>query len=144
MTRRKERSIPLNFAMNFLLRLSGTICAAISYPFAFRMIGETGMGKAAFAASIGSFFLLLASMGVSTYGVRECARVRDDPAALRQTAKELLCLQFLMTLVSEVLLLAAVIAVPRLWENRILFLIQGGQLLFHARDTEWLFAGEER
>ena len=70
----KENSIPFNFAMNFLLRLSGTLCAAISYPFAFRMIGEAGMGKAAFAASIGSIFLLLASMGVSTYGIRECAK----------------------------------------------------------------------
>jgi len=144
MTRRKERSIPINFAMNFLLKLSGTICAAISYPFAFRMIGEAGMGKAAFAASVGSFFLLLASMGVSSYGIRECAKVRDDPAALRQTARELLCLQFLMTLVSAVLLLAAVAAVPRLWENRVLFLIHGGLLLFHALDTEWLFSAEER
>ncbi len=144
MTRRREQSVPFNFAMNFLLKLSGTVCAAISYPFAFRMIGEAGMGKAAFAASAGSFFLLLASMGVSTYGVRECARVRDDPAALRKTARELLCLQFMMTLVSELLLLIAVIAVPRLWENRLLFLIQGGQLLFHALDTEWLFAAEER
>ncbi len=137
-------SVPFNFAMNFLLRLSGTICAAISYPFAFRMIGEAGMGKAAFAASVGSFFLLLAGMGVSAYGVRECARVRDDPATLRQTARELLCLQLTMTLTSMVLLLIAVAAVPRLWENRLLFLIQGGQLLFHALDTEWLFAAEER
>ncbi len=130
--------------MNFLLRLSGTICSAVSYPFAFRMIGEAGMGKAAFAASVGSFFLLLASMGVSTYGLRECARVRDDPAALRQTARGLLCLQFLMTLVSEALLALPVIAVPRLWEHRLLFLFQGAQLLFHALDTQWLFEAEER
>ena len=144
MTQGKERSVPFNFAMNFLLKLSGTICAAISYPFAFRMIGEAGMGKAAFAASVGSFFLLLASMGISTYGIRECAKVRDDPATMRQTARELLCLQFLMTLASVSLLLIAVIAVPRLWENRLLFVIQGGQLLFHALDTEWLFSAEER
>ena len=144
MTWKTESSIPFNFAMNFLLRLSGTLCAAISYPFAFRMIGEAGMGKAAFAASIGSFFLLLASMGVSTYGVRECARVRDDSAALRRTTAELLLLQCLMTLVSVLLLLAAVLVVPRLWENRLLFLIQGGLLLFHALDTEWFFAAEER
>ena len=144
MSRRKERSVPFNFAMSFLLKLSGMICAAVSYPFAFRMIGEAGMGKAAFAASVGSFFLLMGSMGVSTYGIRECARVRDDPAILRQTARELILLQFLMTLASELLLLAAVIAVPRLWENRLLFLIQGAQLLFHALDTEWLFAAEER
>ncbi len=140
----KGTSVPFNFAMNFLLRLSGTICAAVSYPFAFRMIGEEGMGRAAFAASGGSFFLLLAGMGVSTYGIRECARVRDDPAALRTTVRELLGLQLLMTLVSELLLLGAVLAVPRLWEDRTLFLIQGGLLLFHALDTEWLFSAEER
>ena len=144
MGKEKRASVPFNFAMNFLLRLSGTVCSAISYPFAFRMIGEAGMGKAAFAASLGSFFLLLAGMGVSTYGLRECARVRDDPAALRQTARELLCLQLLMTAASEVLLLIAVLAVPRLWEDRALFLFQGGLLLFHALDTEWLFAAEER
>ncbi len=140
----KKASVPFNFAMNFLLRLSGTICSAVSYPFAFRMIGEASMGKAAFAASVGSFFLLLAGMGVSTYGLRECARVRDDPAVLRQTARELLCLQGLMTLAAEVLLALAVIAVPRLWEHQLIFLFQGGLLLFHALDTEWLFAAEER
>ena len=142
--KKKERSIPFNFAMNFLLRLTETVCAAVSYPFAFRMIGEAGMGKAAFAASVGSFFLLLAGIGVSTYGIRECAKVRDDPAALRQTARELLCLQFIMTLVSGLLMAAAVIAVPRLWENKVLFLIQGGLLLFHAFETDWIFAAEER
>ena len=144
MGKEKQTSVSFNFTMNFLLRLSGTICSAVSYPFAFRMIGEAGMGKVAFASSIGSFFLLLASMGVSTYGIRECARVRDDPATLRQTARELICLQCMTTLISALLMSAAVIAVPRLWENRLLFIIQGGQLLFGALDTQWLFAAEER
>lgn len=144
MGKAKKASVPFNFLMNFLLKLSGTICTAVSYPFAFRMIGEAGMGRVAFAVSIGSFFLTIASMGVSTYGIRECARVRDDPVKLRQSAKELLCLQLLMTLVSELLLLTAVIIVPRLWENKTLFLLQGIQLLFHALDTEWLFAADER
>ena len=151
MGKEKKASVPFNFAMHFLLRLSGTVCSAVSYPFAFRMIGEAGLGRIfvmkinrVLAAAVGSFFLLLAGMGVSSYGLRECAKVRDDPAALRQLARELLCLQLLMTLVSELLLLAAVFLVPRLWENRLLFLLQGIQLLFHALDTEWLFAAQER
>ena len=44
MTPKDKTSVPFNFAMDLLLRLSGTVCAAISYPFAFRMIGEAGMG----------------------------------------------------------------------------------------------------
>ena len=145
MTQEKKRSsVPFNFLMNFLLKLSGTICTAVSYPFAFRMIGETGMGRVAFATSVGSFFLMLASMGVSTYGIRECARVRDDPAALRRTARELISLQLIMTVTAELLLAAAVLSVPRLRDHRALFLIQAGILLFHGLDTEWLFAAVER
>lgn len=144
MTRRKAPSVPFNFVMNLILKLSGTICTAISYPYAFRVIGETGMGRVAFATSLGSFFLILAGIGVSTYGIRECAKVREDPAALRRTARELVCLQLIMTLVSGALLFSAVRVLPRLREYRILFLIQGGLLLFHGLDTEWLFAAKER
>ena len=139
-----NRSVPFNFAMNLILKLSGTICAAVSYPYAFRMIGEAGMGSVAFSASVTSFFVMLASIGVSTYGIRECAKVRDDAVKLRTTARELLALQGIMTLAALFLLGSAVLAVPRLRENGLFFLIQGCMLLFHGLDTEWLFAATER
>ena len=140
----KKSSIPFNFVMNFLLKLSGTLCTAISYPYAFRVIGGAGMGKVAFSASIASFFVMLASMGIPLYGIRECARVRDDREKLRKTVSELLGLQLLATLGAETLLLVATLSIPRLREEWPLFLIQACMLLFHGIDTEWLFAALEQ
>lgn len=140
----KERSIPLNFLMNFLLKLSGTLCAAISYPYAFRMIGSEGMGKVAFTTSIAGFFVMLASMGIPTYGIRECARVRGDPDRLGRTVRELLTLQLMTTLAAILLLAASVWTIPRLRGEWRIFLIQGGMIAFHGLDTEWLFSAMER
>ncbi len=139
-----NRSVPFNFTMNLILKISGTVCAAVSYPYAFRMIGEAGMGSVAFSTSVTSFFIMLASIGISTYGIRECAKVRDDAVKLRTTARELLAMQGIMTLAALFLLGCAVLAVPRLRENGLFFLIQGCVLLFHGLDTEWLFAATER
>ncbi len=139
-----NRSVPFNFTMNLILKISGTVCAAVSYPYAFRMIGEAGMGSVAFSTSVTSFFIMLASIGISTYGIRECAKVRDDAVKLRTTARELLAMQGIMTLAALFLLGCAVLAVPRLRENGLFFLIQGCMLLFHGLDTEWLFAATER
>lgn len=139
-----QRSVSANLLMNFLLKLSGTLFAAISYPYAFRALGGEGIGKVAFTASIASFFVMLASMGIPTYGIRECARVRDNRDLLRRTVSELLRLQLLTTLLSELFLFAAVGAVPRLRGEWRLFLIQSGMLLFHGLDTEWLFSALER
>ncbi|MBQ4381551.1 MAG: flippase [Oscillospiraceae bacterium] len=143
MENKRERPVTLNFILNVLLKLSGLVCAAVSYPFAFRMIGESGMGRVAFSASVISFFAMAASLGISTYGIRECARVRDDRGRLSKTAFELLALQCVMTLAALAALALTTAAVPRMRENWRLFLIQGGMLLFCSLDTEWLFAACE-
>ena len=140
----KHTSVLFNFAMNFLLKVFGTLFAAISYPYAFRMIGGAQMGRVAFSASIASFLVMLASMGIPTYGIRECARVRSDPVRLRRVASELLALQGLSTLSALLVLLALTLAVPRLRAVWPLMLVQGVMLLFHGLDTEWLFCALER
>jgi O-antigen/teichoic acid export membrane protein len=140
----KTSSVPFNFVMNFLLKLSGTLCTAISYPYAFRMIGGAGMGRVAFSVSIASFFVMLASMGIPVYGIRECAKVRGDREKLQQTVSELLGLQFLAVIGAEALLCLVTVCVPRLREEWALMLIQACMLLFHGLDTEWLFAALEQ
>lgn len=142
--RSEGRSVPVNFLMNFLLKLSGALFSAVSYPYAFRVLGGESIGKVAFSASVTGLFVMLASMGIPTYGIRECARVREDRDKLRKTMSELLKLQLLTTLAAEILLFAAVAAVPRLRAEWPLFLVQGGMLLFHGLDSEWLFAALER
>ena len=139
-----KRSVPFNFAMNFIMKLLGPVCSAVSYPYAFRAIGQTEMGRVAFTISVVSLFLLIANLGIPTYGVRECAKVRDEKDKLSRLCRELIAIQFLTTFASVLLLAISVIAVPQLRGEWRLFLIQGAILLFQGLSTEWLFQGLER
>ena len=130
--------------MNFGLKVSGALCAAISYPYVFRVLGVDLVGKVAFATSVFGFFTMLAALGIPTYGIRECARVRDDPELLTKTVHELLAIQLVMTVISTALFLTSIFLVPRFREDAALFLIQAGVLLIGSMGFEWLFAGLEQ
>lgn len=130
--------------MNFILKISGALCSAISYPFASRMLGAEGMGKVAFAVSVTGFFSMIATQGIPTYGIRECARVKDDTALLTKSVHELFVIQCLLAGLSTVLFALSVLLVPRFCEEWRLFLIQGVALMINMIGIEWMFAGLEQ
>ena len=130
--------------MNVILKMSGALCAAVSYPFAFRMLGASGVGTVAFATSVVSFFTMVATLGIPIYGVRECARLRDDRVLLSKTVWELLVIQTVMACISVALLFAGVFLIPRLRNEPIVFFVQGLALLTNCFSAEWMFAGLEQ
>ena len=74
----KQRSLKMNFIMNALLTMSSFIFPLITFPYISRILLPTGMGKVNFATSIINYFLLFSQLGIPTYGIRACARVRDN------------------------------------------------------------------
>ncbi|MEG0355737.1 MAG: oligosaccharide flippase family protein, partial [Lachnospiraceae bacterium] len=74
----KIRSVKFNFIMNFILTASAIIFPLITFPYISRVLGAVGNGKVAFAASVVTYFAMFASLGIPTYGIRACAKVRDD------------------------------------------------------------------
>lgn len=50
----------------------------ITYPYISRILGSTNLGKYSFSDSIIQYFMILATLGVTGYAVREGARISDD------------------------------------------------------------------
>ena len=73
--------------MNAILTMSSFIFPLITFPYVSRILLPEGTGKVSFATSLISYFLMFAQLGIPTYGVRACARVRDDHKALTRTAQ---------------------------------------------------------
>lgn len=140
----QRHSIQVNFLLNFFLKASNVLCSVVGYAVAYRVLGADNVGKVAFTISVTGFFGMLATLGIPTYGIRECARYRDDRRLLSKTVRELLLIQSVMTVVSAALLALAVSFVPKLREEPLLFGIEGVALLTGAIGTEWLYAGLER
>ena len=88
----EKKSLKLNVIMNAILNMSAFIFPLITFPYVSRVLMPEGTGKVSFATSLIAYFIMFAQLGIPTYGVRACSRVRDDRQALTRTAQELLIL----------------------------------------------------
>ena len=81
----KEKSIKINAILNVLLTLSNIVFPLITFPYISRVLNPTGVGVTSFFTSISSYCTLVASLGISTYGIRAIAKVRNDKNKLTKT-----------------------------------------------------------
>lgn len=139
-----QKSIKKNFMMNAILTVSSVIFPLITFPYVSRIILAEGVGKVSFATSLIAYFNILAQMGIPTYGIRECAKVRDDRQQLSKTVRELLFINLYMSLIAYVLLGIALICIPRLYEDRTLYIIASLTIFFNTIGMEWLYKGLEQ
>ena len=66
----KINSIKFNFIMNLILTVSNFLFPLITFPYVSRVLLPEGTGKVAFAVSVITYFSMLATFGVNSYGVR--------------------------------------------------------------------------
>lgn len=139
----KQKSVRLNYLMNCILTGSAMLFPLLSYPYVSRILQPEGMGKVAFANSVVAYFAMGAMMGIPTYGIRACARVRDDRAQLSRTVWELLCINTVMTAFVYLIFGASLFLVPRFAEDKTLLALMGISIFFQLLGVEWLFKALE-
>ena len=96
----KQKSLKLNFVMNAILTMSQFIFPLITFPYVSRILLPAGTGKVSFATSIVSYFTLFAQLGIPTYGIRACAKVRDNREELSKMVQELFIINLVMSMIS--------------------------------------------
>lgn len=141
--RDRQKSIKVNFFMNVLLTVSSFIFPVVTFPYVSRVLGPDGTGKVAFATSVISYFAMFAQLGIPTYGIRACAKVRDDKEELTRVAHEILFINFLMSILVYVFLGISLAVVPRLGQDKPLMIIISLTILFNAMGVEWLYKALE-
>lgn len=140
----QKKSLTLNILMNAILTMSQFLFPLLTFPYISRILLPAGMGKVSFATSVVSYFALFAQLGIPTYGIRACARVRDDKEALTRTVQELFLINLVMSVLAYVALFGAILFVPRLHQEKELFLVVGLTILFNAIGMEWLYKALEQ
>lgn len=140
----KQKSLKVNFVMNAILTMSSFIFPLITFPYVSRILLPEGTGKVSFATSVVSYFAMFAQLGIPTYGIRACAKVRDDKEKLTKTVQELFVINLAMSLIAYIALFAAITFVPRLQQDKALFLIVSLTILFNVIGMEWLYKALEQ
>lgn len=140
----KQKSVKMNFIMNIILTMSNFIFPLITFPYVSRVLLPDGTGRVSFATSLISYFLILAQLGIPTYGIRACAKVRDNREKLARTAQELLIINIVMSIISYAILFVALFTVPRLREDRTLYLVVSLTIILTSIGMEWLYKALEQ
>lgn len=140
----KQKSLKLNFVMNAILTMSSFIFPLITFPYISRVLLPVGTGKVSFATSLISYFSMFAQLGIPMYGIRVCAKVRDNREELTRTAQELLIINLIMNAVSYAALAVALAFVPRLREDRALYVIVSLTIVLTSIGMEWLYKALEQ
>lgn len=140
----QTKSVKFNFIMNSILTMSSMLFPLITYPYVTRVLGTEGVGTVDFANANISYFLMVAQLGVPTYGIRACAQVRDDRKKLTRTFQEIMIINLITCLIAYGAFAAALILVPQFRQERTLFLVMGSSILFNTVGVEWLYKGLEQ
>lgn len=140
----QQKSLKLNFVMNIILTMSSFIFPLITFPYVSRVLSPSGIGKVSFATSLMSYFSMFAQLGIPVYGIRACAKVRDDREKLTRTAQELLLINLIMDVFSYIVLLGVLVFIPRLREDRFLYVIISSTIILTSIGMEWLYKALEQ
>lgn len=140
---RRNTSVKINAIMNAILTMSTFIFAIFTFPYASRVILPEGTGKVSFAKSVISYFAMFAQLGIPTYGIRECAKVRDDQKKLSTLVHELITLNSITCCISYIVFLVLLFCVPKFSSEKTLFVITSLSILLNCIGMEWLYQALE-
>lgn len=140
----KIKSVKFNFIMNFILTLSNILFPLLTFPYVSRVLLPVGTGRISFVTSVVAYFSMFGMLGVAKYGIRQCAKVRDDKELLSKTVQEIFILNSIAMALATVAYVTVIMSVPRFAEDRVLFLINILTLVFTLLGVDWVYKGLEQ
>lgn len=138
MKEKKFRSLGINAFLNALKQGISILFPLITYPYAFRVLHAEGIGKVDYASSIVGYFSLFASLGISTYMIREGAKCRNNKAELEKLSNQCFTFNILTTILSYVALLIFLFLFKPLQSYRGLIVISSLSIAFTTCGIEWV------
>lgn len=137
------KSLAKNTLFNMVYSVANLLFPIVTSMYVSRILLPEGMGQVTYAQNIVSYFVVFSSLGIPTYGVREMAKVRENPEKKNKLFTELFLINAAMTAISVAVFLGLVFAVDAFAKEKMLFLCCGIQLLMNSINIDWLYKGYE-
>lgn len=140
----KIGSIKKNAIINVIYTISNIAFPLLTFPYVSRILLAEGLGKVSLFSSIANYAILFASLGISTYGIRATARVRENEQELSQVTAELLSINLISTIIVLLVFACVIPFVDRLNREPELLIINGVLVLSSTLSMSWLYSGLEQ
>lgn len=136
-------SLKTNVILNFINTITGIIFPVITFPYAARVLLPEGIGAVNFLQSIVAYIVLLTSLGIPMYAVREVAKYRDDTAVRNRITVEILLLSAILCLFGYVAVAVLGIYVPQISTQLGVFYALSLTILFTSLGVNWFYQAVE-
>lgn len=134
-------SIKRNFIYNTFYNILTILIPFITTPYISRILGPTGIGAYSYTYSIAQYFVLFTMLGITKYGNRTIAGIREDKNKLSKTFSEIYSMQVITGIVMTLIYTLCLISVFK--THRLLFLLQLIYVISAIFDINWFFGGIE-
>lgn len=131
-------SIKKNTVLNIIKTCSSILFPVITLPYITRILQPENIGKVQFAQSFINYFIIIASLGITTYAIRECAAVKDNREELSNISSQLFSINIIMTVIAYLILFITLIYRKNLNNYRSLILIESITIIFYTLGADWL------
>lgn len=136
----KTPSLTRNAMLNSLKTVMSMIFPLITFPYVSRILGAANIGKVNYAQSIVSYFALFAGLGISTYAIREGARIRDSRERLTKFARQIFTINLITSAIAYIAFFTVVFAVQSLHAYMALLIIMCLNIGFTTIGVDWLYS----
>lgn len=134
----KKKSLKVNVLLNGIKQACVILFPLITMPYISRILGNENYGKVNFGNSIVSYFVLIAALGTTSYGIREGAKLRNQKEKFEEFTNEVFTINMLTTVISYILLIGLLIFWPKLFDYRLLIMLQSSIIIFNTLGVGWV------
>lgn len=133
----KKKSLTINAILNMLRTFMNLAFPLITYPYITRVLGVENIGKYNFASSIVGYLSLISIFGISSYAVREGAKVRDSKEKISEFVSQMIMIGLLMTAFAY-LIMIALCGIGNIRPYTQLIFIQSLSMIGNILGAEWI------
>ena len=136
-------SVKRNLMYSTVLTMSTYLVPLIVFPYISRVLGVEGIGIVDTVDNMIDYCILFSMMGLTSVGVREIAKNKDNPQSLSQTFTDLFALNLCSTALIAIVFILVVALSPQIQDYGILIPVGILKLTANLFWIEWLYQGLE-
>lgn len=140
---RKNNSVAINGLFFAGYRALNILFPLITSVYVARVLLPSGTGRVAYAQNVVTYFTLLASLGLPTYGTREIARNLSSEERYNEIFFELVSINTISTTICVIAYYTLCFAIPSFRNDLQLYLVAGLAIVLNYFNIDWLYQGRE-
>lgn len=140
---KNDLSLAKNTVYYLFYNVLNVLFPFISGIYVARVLLDKNIGEIGYAQNIVQYFVIFAFLGIPTYGLKEIAKVRNEPKQLNVLFSELFIINGISTIFFSIIYYSMILIVPAFRNNYLLYSIIGLSIVLNMLNVSWLFEGLE-